>query len=64
METITINVADFYGNPSYYSVMPAAIFDALEMASLRGESTTAVDKALFGKMVIDYKEKMAGWQSR
>jgi hypothetical protein len=32
METITINVlSDFYGNPSYYSVMPEAIFDALEL---------------------------------
>ena len=59
METITINVADYYGNPSYYSVMPAAIFDALEMASLRGEPKTAVYKALYEKMVIDYKEKMS-----
>ena len=59
METITINVADYYGNPSYYSVMPQDIFDALELASLRGEPTTAVDKALYEKMVIDYKEKMS-----
>ena len=59
METITINVADYYGNPSYYSVMPQDIFDALELASLRGEPTTVVDKALFEKMVIDYKEKMS-----
>ena len=59
MGTITINVADYYGNPSYYSVMPAAIFDALELASLRGEPTTAVNKALFGKMIFDYKEKMS-----
>lgn len=59
METITINVADYYGNPSYYSVMPQDIFDALELASLRGEQTTAVDKALFEKMIFDYKEKMS-----
>ena len=58
METITINVADFYGNPSYYSVMPEAIFDALELASLKGEPTTTVDKALFEKMVINYNKKM------
>lgn len=64
METITINIADYYGNPSYYSVMPQDIFDALELASLRGEPTTAVDKALYEKMVIDYKEKMAEWQSK
>ena len=59
METNTINVNDYYGNPSYYSVMPDAIFDALELASLRGEQTTTVDKALFEKMIIDYKEKMS-----
>lgn len=64
METITINIADYYGNPSYYSVMPQDIFDALELASLRGEPTTAVDKALYEKMFIDYKEKMAEWQSK
>lgn len=59
METITINVNEYYGNPSYYSVMPDAIFDALELASLKGEQTTTVDKALFGKMIFDYKEKMS-----
>lgn len=64
METITINVADYYGNSSYYSVMPEAIFDALELASLRGEQTTTVDKALFDAMVIDYKQKMVEWQSK
>lgn len=64
METITINVADYYGNPSYYSVMPESIFNALELASLRGEQTTTVNKALFEKMIFDYKEKMAEWQSK
>ena len=64
METITINVADHYGNPSYDSVMPESIFDALELASLRGELTTTVDKVLFQAMIIDYKEKMAEWQSK
>ena len=64
METITINVADYYGNPSYYSVMPESIFDALEMAYLRGEQTTTVDNVLFEAMIIDYKEKMAEWQSK
>ena len=59
METITINVADYYGIPSYYSVMPESIFDALELAYLRGEQTTTVDKVLFETMVIDYKEKMS-----
>ena len=64
METITINVADFYGNPSYYSVMPEAIFDSLELASLKGEPTTTVDKSLFDSMIIDYKQKMVEWQSK
>lgn len=58
METVTIHVADYYGNPSYYSVMPDAIFDALELASLKGEETTAVDKALFEKMIVEYNKKM------
>ena len=32
METaIKMKAADYYGNPSYYSVMPQAIFDALEV---------------------------------
>ena len=58
METITINVTDYYGKNSYYSVMPESIFDALELVSLRGEQTTAVGKVLFEKMVIDYNKKM------
>ena len=38
MDAIKIKVADYYGNPSYYSVMPNEIFDALELASLKGET--------------------------
>ena len=64
MDAIKIKVADYYGTPSYYSVMPESIFDALELASLRGEKTTTVDKVLFETMLADYKEKMAGWQSK
>ena len=40
MDAIKIKVADYYGNPSYYSVMPNEIFDALELASLKGETKT------------------------
>lgn len=58
METITINVADFYGNPSYYSVMPEAIFDALELANLNGEPTCKVSKTQFDEMIVEYKKKM------
>ena len=71
MDAIKIKVADYYGNPSYYSVMPNEIFDALELASLKGETETDVDKALFTQMVDNYKKKMAlsergnihGWRS-
>jgi hypothetical protein len=59
MDAIKIKVADYYGNPSYYSVMPNEIFDALELASLKGEMETDVDKVLFTQMVDNYKKKMA-----
>lgn len=59
MDAIKIKVADYYGNPSYYSVMPNEIFDALELASLKGERETDVDKVLFTQMVDNYKKKMA-----
>ena len=59
MDAIKIKVADYYGNPSYYSVMPNEIFDALELASLKGKTETDVDKVLFMQMVDNYKKKMA-----
>ena len=59
MDAIKIKVADYYGNPSYYSVMPKVIFDALELASLKGETETDVDKVLFTQMLDNYKKKMA-----
>lgn len=58
MEQTTIKVADFYGNPSYYSVMPRPIFDALEQAYLEGKTTVSVAKADFDTMQVDYKAKM------
>lgn len=58
METIKIKVNDYYGNPSYYSVMPQEIFDALELASLQGEEFAVVAKEKFDKMIVDYKKKM------
>lgn len=58
METIRIKVNNYYGNPSYYSVMPQEIFDELELASLKGEECTTVNKDQFDKMIIDYKQKM------
>lgn len=55
---IEIKVNEYYGNPSYYSVMPQEIFDALELASLKGEEFATVNKCLFDKMIVDYKKKM------
>lgn len=55
---IEIEVNKFYGVPAYYSVMPEQIFDALELASLKGEETVMVSKAQFDKMIADYKIKM------
>ena len=58
METIRIKVNNYYGNPSYYSVMPQEIFDSLELASLQGEEFAVVAKEKFDKMIVDYKKKM------
>lgn len=58
METSRIKVNDYYGKPSYYSVMPKEIFDALECASLQGKEYAIVCKSTFDKMIVDYKKKM------
>lgn len=58
MGKIQIRVNDYYGNPSYYSVMPESIFDALELASLNGEEYIAVDKSAFDTMIVEYNKKM------
>lgn len=64
MGTIKIKVNDYYGNPSYYSVMPQEIFDALELASLKGEEYTIVDKSKFDGMIIGYNKKMGKMTSQ
>ena len=58
MDTIQIKVNDYYGNPSYYSVMPESIFDALELASLKGGELATVERAAFDKMIVEYDKKM------
>lgn len=58
MERIKIKVSDYYGNPSYYSVMPQALFDLLEAATLNGEEFILADKAQVKQMVEDHKIKM------
>lgn len=62
METIRIKVNNYYGNPSYYSVMPQEIFDALELASLQGEEYATVSKDQFDNMIIEYNKKMKQWE--
>lgn len=61
-ERMKIKVADYYGNPSYYSVMPQALFDLLEAATLNGEEYILADKAQVEQMVADYKIKMEQWE--
>lgn len=58
MDTTKIKVSDYYGNPSYYSVMPQAIFDLLEAANLNDEDCVNVNKTQFDKMIEDYKLKI------
>lgn len=55
---IEIEVNKYYGVPAYYSVMPEQIFDALELASMKGEETAMVSKSQFDKMIADYEIKM------
>lgn len=62
MERIEIKVANYYGNPSYYSVMPQALFDLLEAATLNGEEYILADKAQVEQMVADHKIKMEQWE--
>lgn len=59
MDKVAINVNEYYGNASYYSVMPQSVFDLLEAAFLNGLTSVPVDKDVFDKMVADYKNKMA-----
>lgn len=58
MDKIKIRIADYYGNPSYYSVMPQEMFDTLELESLKGEKFALVDNKQFETMVESYKKKM------
>ena len=58
METIKIKVSDYYGIPLYYSVMPQALFDLLEVATLNGEEYIDADKGQFDKMIEDYNLKI------
>lgn len=59
METITIKVKDYYSKPEYYPYMPQVIFDALELAELKGELLDGdvlaeVPKDDFNRMIFEY----------
>lgn len=41
-KTITISVAQWYGNAKYYRFMPRTMFAALEKAFISGEATAVV----------------------
>lgn len=56
VEMKEIRVSDYYGNTKYYNVMPSAIFDALELAYLKGEETCKVAASDFDKMESDYQQ--------
>ncbi|MDR1755585.1 MAG: hypothetical protein LBR65_01305 [Culturomica sp.] len=56
---VMIQVLAYYGNPSYYSVMPQPIFDALEAATLNSEDFALVDKTQFDKMIESYIQKIS-----
>lgn len=58
MNTTRIKVSDYYGNPSYYSVMPQNIFDLLEAASLNSLEFIDIDSEQYNRMVEDYNLKM------
>jgi hypothetical protein len=62
MERIKIKVSDYYGNPSYYSLMPQTLFDLLEAAMLNGEEYILADKAQVEQMVERHKAKMKSWK--
>ncbi len=55
---IRIRVNDYYGNPSYYSVMPQALFDLLEAATLNGEEYIYADKSQVDQMIENHKLKI------
>lgn len=54
MHTITINPHEYYGMAHYYSVMPPALFEAIEAAVIQGKEQVEVDKDMFEQMLKDY----------
>lgn len=53
METIVIQVSEYYNKPKYYGFMPEIMFNALESAFINGKETAEVPKAAFETMLKD-----------
>ena len=60
MDRIKIKVSEYYGNASYYSVMPQSLFDLLEAAFLNGDEFVLAEKSQVDKLIDDYKNAMIG----
>lgn len=61
MELIKIKTGEYYTKPEFYPYMPPEIFDALELAELKGalegeDLLAEVPKEAFDKMIQDFKE--------
>lgn len=62
MEMIKIKMGEYYDRPEFYPYMPSVIFDALELAALKGaangeEVLAEVPKDIFDKMIEDFKKE-------
>lgn len=58
MDTIEINLSEYYGINRYYRFMPLSVFTALEAAFLEGKETAEVLEKDFQIMLDDfYNEK-------
>ena len=58
---IKIKTGEYYTKPEFYPYMPPEIFDALELAELKGalhgeEILAEVSKEAFEKMINEYNE--------
>ena len=54
METIKVNLSEYYANPKYYGFMPESVFNALESAFLDGKETAEISKPEFEIMLNNF----------
>ena len=55
-EVIRISISEYYENKDYFSIMPDLIFNALEIAFLKGKKTAIVQKAAYDDMIKNYNK--------